>query len=160
MKHKTEARYPAPSAVVMAMFCDTEFHKRKLEKLGYDYEILAEEDDGETFQLKVQRIVPVEASGIVKKIMPATSTVVNDEHWNRSNNSGGVVVTTKGVPLDMACTVQMRDEGDGCVVEYDWDVKARIPLGAGALEKFVIGDMKKGEARELEAGISFLDDYR
>ncbi len=160
MKHTSQARYPAPADVVIKMFCDADFHKRKLEKLGIRYEILAEEKSGDQFRLKAERAVPVQASGIVKKIMPATTQVVNDERWNLSDKSGSVLVETKGVPLDMSCTAQMRDEGDECVIDYHWEIKARIPLGGGALEKFVVKDMAKGEAEELAVGISFLDEYR
>ncbi len=160
MKRTTQARYPASSDVVIKMFCDPGFHTRKMDKLGIKHEILEQNEQGDEFRIKVLRHVPIEASGIVKKIMPATTQVVNDERWSRSDKSGAVVVETKGVPLEMSCTAQMRDDGDGCLIEYDWTIKARIPLGGGALEKFVAGDMEKGEARELEVGISFLDEYR
>ena len=160
MKHTSLARYPAPADVVIKMFCDPAFHKAKMDKLGISYQILAEASDGDEFQLKAERKVPIQATGIVKKIMPATTQVVNDERWSLSDKSGSVVVETKGVPLDMRCTAQMRDEGDECVIEYSWEIKARIPLGGGALEKFVINDMQKSEAAERDAGVTFLDDYR
>ncbi|MDX1497808.1 MAG: DUF2505 domain-containing protein [Salinisphaeraceae bacterium] len=160
MKHSSQARYPASSDVVIKMFCDPEFHKRKMDKLGIRYEILEEDHNGDEFRLKVERHVPVKASGIVKKIMPATTQVVNDECWNQSDKSGTVVVETKGVPLDMRCSAQMRDEGDECVIDYNWEIKARIPIGGGALEKFVVGDMGKSEAEERDVGVELLDDYR
>lgn len=160
MKHTTQARYPASSDVVMKMFCDTAFHTRKMDMLGVRYEVLEDGSDGDEYRIKAVRHVPIEASGIVKKIMPETTTVVNDESWRMSDKTGAVVIETKGVPMDMSCSAHMRDEGDECIVQYDWDVKARIPLGGGALEKFVINDMKKGEAREREIGISCLDQYR
>lgn len=160
MKHSSQSRYPASSDVLIKMFSDTEYHKRKMEALGIDYEILADESDGDEYHLKAQRLVPINASGMVAKIMPPTSTVVNDERWKLSDKTGSVTVDTKGVPLDMSCTARMRDDGDGCVVEYDWTIKAKIPLGGGALEKFVVGDMQKREAEELQAAIALIDDYR
>ena len=160
MKHSTQARYPASADVVIKMFSDPDFHKRKMDQLGITYDILAEENDGDEFRIKAERHVPIQASGIVTKIMPATTQVVNDERWRLSDKSGLVVVETKGVPLDMSCTAQMRDDGDECVIDYDWEIKARIPIGGGALEKFVVNDMQKREAEERDVGISLLDDYR
>lgn len=160
MKHTTESRYPAPSDVIIKMFTDKDYHCRKMDALGIDYDVLEAASDGDEFHIKVERRVPVEASGIVKKIMPSTTTVVNDERWRLSDKSGSVHVDTKGVPLQMSCTAQMRDEGDECVIEYQWDIKAKIPLGGGALEKFVAGDMQKREAAEIQAAIDLLDDYR
>lgn len=160
MKHEMRAHYPASSDVVMKMFTDKDYHARKMQKLGIDFKLLEHEFDGENFRLKAQRLVPIQASGIAAKFMPATSTVVNDEKWSVKDKTGSVVVETKGVPLAMSCTAKMQDQDDGCVVVYDWDIKARIPLGGGALEKFVVGDMKVREAEEREAAISLLDDYR
>lgn len=160
MQFETQGRYPASSDVVLKMFTDKDFHVAKMNKLGIRHEILQCDSDGDEFIIKAERAVPVQASGIVKKIMPATTQVVNDERWRLSDKSGSVVVQTKGVPLDMSCTAQMHDEGDECVITYKWNIKAKIPLGGGALEKFVRNDMEGREAEELEAGISFLDDYR
>lgn len=160
MKHTSESRYPAPSEVVIKMFSDTDYHKKKMEALGIEYEILTDESDGDEYHLKAQRMVPINATGMVAKIMPATSTVVNDERWRLSDKTGSVSVETKGVPLDMSCTANIRDEGDGCVITYDWTIKARIPIGGGALEKFVVNDMQKREAEELQAAHALIDQYR
>jgi hypothetical protein len=54
----------------------------------------------------------------------------------------------------------MRDEGKGCVVVYAWEVKARVPLIGGALEKFVIADTERHARRETEIAITLLDSYR
>lgn len=160
MKHKTQDRYPASSDVVIKMFTDPDYHVRKLEKLGLEHEVLGSDSSGDNFQMKVKRYVPIEAAGIVKKILGSTTEVTNDEQWNTADKTGAVTVETKGVPLDMSCTASMSDDGDECIVEYDWNIKARIPLGGGALEKFVAGDMGKSQAKELEVAHSLLDDYR
>lgn len=160
MKHEMRAEYPASSDVVMKMFTDKNYHAKKLEKMGIEYKILEHDFDGDNFRLKAQRLVPIQASGIAAKFMPATSTVVNDEKWSLASKTGSVVVETKGVPLDMSCTAKMQDQGEGCVVIYSWDIKAKIPIGGGKLEKFVVSDMKDREAEERDAAISLLDDYR
>lgn len=160
MKRESQARYPASSEVVMKMFTDKDFHSRKMKILGMDYEILEHEFDGEQFRLKAQRGVPMNATGIAAKFMPAKTQVVNDERWTLADKSGTVFVQPQGVPLEMNCTAQMRDEGDECVITYKWNVKAKIPLGGGSLEKFVAADMEKREAEELEAAITLLDQYR
>lgn len=160
MKHKTQARYPAPADVVMRMFTDQTYHERKMRALGIEFEILDHEFDGDRMRLKSKRAVPVNAGGIAGKFMPAKTEVVNEEQWRVSDKSGTVVVETRGVPLDMSCTAQMRDENGECVIDYDWQIKANIPMGGGALEKFVVNDMDRREAEEHEAAIELLDDYR
>lgn len=160
MKRESRARYPASSDVVMKMFTDKDFHSRKMGILGMDFDILEHEFDGKDFRLKAQRGVPMQATGIAAKFMPAKTQVVNDERWSVADKTGTVEVKPQGVPLEMNCTAQMRDEGDECVITYSWNIRAKIPLGGGSLEKFVAADMEKREAEELEAAISLLDDYR
>jgi len=160
MKHEMHAHYPAPSDVVIKMFTDKDYHGRKMEKMGIEFKVLEHEFDGDNFRLKAQRSVPIQATGLAAKFMPSTTQVVNDEKWSVNNKTGSVVVETKGVPLKMSCTAKMQDEGDSCVVIYSWEIKAKIPMGGGALEKFVVADMKDREAEERDAAISLLDAYR
>lgn len=160
MEHKTQARYPASSDVVIAMFTDNGYHERKMQTLGINFEILEGNFDGDELHIKTKRHVPVEAKGIAAKFMPSTTVVVNDERWRQSDKSGQVVVELGGVPLAMSCTAQMRDEGEECVIAYTWNIKAKIPIGGGKLEKFVANDMGDREAKEHKVAIQMLDDYR
>src|SRR3546814_14273783 len=79
MKHEVKARYPASPDVVMKMFCDQDFHVRKLDALGLPYKVLAQKRDARQFSIRVERKVPVQVPGIGKK---AEATVVNEEIWN------------------------------------------------------------------------------
>lgn len=159
-KFKTSDRYPVSSDVVIKMFSDPEFYAAKMTELGFEHEILDSATNGDKFTISTKRFVPIEASGIVKKILGSTTEVTNEETWDSSDKSGVVTVLTKGVPLDMNCTARMSDDGDEAVVEYEWEIKARIPLGGGALEKFVMGDMQKGQKNELAASLTLVDKYK
>lgn len=160
MKREVHAEYPATADLVIKMFADGEYHRQKMEKLGIEFEILEQEFDGNELRIRSKRMVPVDASGVAAKFMPDTAEVINDERWRIADKSGEVVVETKGVPIDMRCTAKVRDNGDTCIIDYDWNIKANIPIGGGALEKFVAGDMDKREAEEKEAALALLESYR
>lgn len=160
MEHKTQARYPASSDVVIAMYTDNGFHERKMQALGIDFEILEGNFDGDQLHIKTRRNVPVDAKGLAAKFMPSTTVVVNDERWRQSDKSGAVSVSLQGVPLEMSATAQMTDDGDECVITYNWTITAKLPIGGGKLEKFVANDMGDREAKEHETAIEMLDDYR
>lgn len=160
MKHEMKARYPASSAVVMKMFADRDFHTRKLEATGYagKYQVLNCSGDGKSFSIRIERKVPVSMPGMGKNA--PESTVVNDETWNLASKTGRVVVELKGMPLEMSCLTSMKDEGKDCVVSYQWEVKSKIPLVGGTIEKMVVNDMEKKAEEETQAAIALLKDYR
>ncbi len=161
MKFDFKARYPAPASAVIKMFCDKDFHSRKLEALGLPkYQVLEHKFDGKEFRIRMERHVPMQVPGLIKKLIPAETRVINDERWDVAKRTGKVKVEPQGVPVEMTCTAAMADEGGGCVVTYRWEVTARVPLLGGTLEKFVVGDMEKKMAEETSVGVTLVNAYR
>lgn len=160
MKHEMKARYPASAAVVMKMFSDVAFQTQKLDALGYTgkYAVLDHSKDAKSFNIKIERKVPVSLPGMGKNA--PESTVTNDETWDIKSKTGKVVVQLKGMPLEMSCTAAMADEGKECVVTYQWEVKSKIPLVGGTIEKMVVSDMSKKAEEETQAAIALLKNYR
>lgn len=161
MKFDIKARYAAPSAVVLKMFMDKEFHARKLGVLGIAKSRVLEHDaQGDDFRIRIERKVPLNAPGIVKKFVPAEATVVSEERWNAAKKTGSVKVEPAGVPVDIRCKARFADDAQGCVITYAFEVDARVPLVGGALEKFIASDMESKFADEARAAASLLDPYR
>ncbi|HZR37089.1 MAG TPA: DUF2505 domain-containing protein [Nevskia sp.] len=161
MKHKSQARYPAPAEVVLRMFTDKAFHTGKLDAMGLkNYQVLDHVFDGQDFRIRIQRKVPMQAPAVVKKFVGAESTVVNEERWNLKSRTGRVLVEPVGMPIEMSCQTSLRDQGDGCVVDFEWTINARVPLVGGALEKFVVGDLEKRAGEETALAVRMLERYR
>ena len=109
MRHKTQARYPASSDVVIKAFTDKAFHLKKLEALKLPkFQVLSAAGDGKSFRIRVERHVPVDAPGIVRKFIPAQTRVINEEHWTLASKSGTVKAEPQGVPVEISCTAAMR----------------------------------------------------
>lgn len=158
MKHEMQARYPASSDVVIRMMTDRDFHTRRLEKLGTSkYRVLDHAFDGREFRIRIERHVPVQMPGLKGG---AETVVVNEERWNIATRSGSVIVEAGGMPVQMSCTTRMADDGEGCVLSFDWDINASIPLVGKTLEKFIVADMEKRAEGETQAGVALLDAYR
>ena len=161
MKFDIKARYPASSAVVLKMFMDKDFHAKKLGVLGITKSRVLEHDaKGDDFRIKVERKVPLDAPGIVKKFVPAEATVVSEEKWNRATKTGNVKIEPQGVPVDIKCAARFADDAKGCTITYAFDINAKVPLVGGALEKFIAGDMEAKFAEEAKAAATLLDPYR
>jgi len=147
--------------VVLKMFTDKEFHAKKLGVLGITKSRVIEHDDkGDDFRIKVERKVPLNAPGMIKKFIPAETTVVSEERWNRAKKTGAVKVEPVGVPVEIKAGVRFADDAQGCTITYAFDVTARVPLVGGALEKFIASDMESKFAEEAKAAITLLGPYK
>lgn len=156
MKHQMKAVYPASAERVLKMFSDASFHTRKLEAMGLSkYRVLDSGDDGSSFRIRIERKIPIQLMGK----STGDSTVAHEERWNRKTLSGVVTVETRGIPLAMSCTAQVRDQGKSCVIDYQWTVDSSLPLVGGKLEKMAVSDMDKRFEEERLAAVALLDAY-
>ncbi|HUR40830.1 MAG TPA: DUF2505 domain-containing protein [Verrucomicrobiae bacterium] len=162
MKIDIKAKYPAPSATVLKMFMDKDFHTKKLKALGIDKSrVLDHAAAGDDFRIKIERKVPLAPpGGAVSKFLPAEATVVSEERWNKASKTGKVKIEPAGVPVEISCTAKFADDAGGCTITYAFDINAKIPLVGGTLEKFIASDMQAKFADEAKAAATLLDPYR
>jgi hypothetical protein len=160
MKHEIRSRYPVSSEVVMRMFADPGFHTAKLQGLGLkSYKVLDHQAKGDEFRIKIERKVPLDAPALVRKVVPAETSATSEERWNLKTRKGTVSIDP-GIPVDMSCEVSMADVGAECVVTYVWDVRARIPLIGGPLERFICSDLESKMVEETRVTASLIPQYR
>lgn len=160
MKFETKAKYPVSSDVIIKMFADPGFHTDKLKAMGIaKHRILEQKAEGGEFRIKIERKVPLDAPGMLKKFFAAETTVVSEERWNLAAKTGKVKVEPSGVPIEISCTAKMTDAGGQGTVNYTWEVRAKVPLIGGTLEKFVAGDMEKKLVDETKAAATLAGKY-
>jgi len=161
MKYAIKAHYAAPSQVLMKMFADKSYHSRKLEGLGIPkHEILECSKQGNAFRIKIQFALPIQAPGMVKKMVSADTKVTQEEEWDTARGSGRISVSTHGMPVEMTCQATASDDARGCLLTNDWTIVARIPLIGGSLEKFICTDLQGRAEKEQRVINSLLDQYR
>jgi hypothetical protein len=159
MKHEIKSRYPASAEVVMRMFANPEFHTAKLQGLGLNkYQVLEQESKGDDFRIRIERKVPLDAPALVRKVVPAETTAISDERWNLRTRKGKVSISP-GIPVDMNCEAAITDVGNECVVTYVWEVRARVPLIGGALEKFICSDLQSKMVDETRVAATLISRF-
>jgi hypothetical protein len=159
--HTATARYPAAAATVLKMMTDRKFHERKLAAQDLtSYRILEHDFDGQDFRIRIERKVPVQAPGMIKKAAGSETTVVSEETWNVATGSGRIVVTTQGMPVEMSCEVSLADDGGDSIYSQQWTVSARIPVVGGTIERFIVSDIGNRAAEETRIATEILLDYR
>lgn len=162
MKHEIKARYPAPSSVVIKMMTDKKFYTDRLEAMGHNkYEVLSHKSDGKQFALKIRRKLPMNVPAAVKKFVSPETTIVHEDVWDVAKKTGKVSIELQGVPVEMSCTTSLADKGASeCELTYVFDIKAKIPLVGGIIEKAVAAENDKEIPAQTKVGIELLKNYR
>lgn len=162
MKHEIKARYPAPSSVVLKMMTDKKFYTDRLESMGHtQYEVLGHKSDAKQFTLKIRRKLPMQVPAAVKKFVSPETTIVHEDAWDLAKKTGRITIDLQGVPVEMSCTTALTDKGASeCEMTYVFDIKAKIPLVGGLIEKAVAAENDKEIPLQTKAGIALLKNYR
>lgn len=159
MKQRMQMRYPASAATVLRMMTQVDFHTAKLQRLGISgYQLLDQQRDAERFSVRIRRRVPIEVPvpALLQKLVPAQLLVVHEDRWTLADARGEVIFEFQGLPLQLACCTALQDADGGCVLSYDWEVQAKVPMVGGAVEMLLLADLEKKLAAETRVGIELL----
>jgi hypothetical protein len=161
MKQEIKQRYPAPASVVIKMLTDRKFYTDRLELLGHTkYEVLDHKADGKVFSLKIRRKLPMQVPAAVKKFVSPETTIVHEDRWDVASKTGRISIDLQGVPIEMSCTTALTDSGKDCLLTYSFDIKAKVPLIGGVIEKAVAAENEKEIPLQTKAGTELLKNYR
>lgn len=154
MKIKALHQYSTDVDGVFALFHDVDFMQEKYQGLGARNVTILECTGSEgNYNVKVQREVPAEVPGLLKKFLNPWNTLVQTEQWQ--GKSGGpyickISIDISGVPVSIAGTMELRSTDAGCVNEVQLEVKCGIPLVGGKLADFVGSDAEKSMQAEYQ----------
>ncbi len=136
---------------VLEAFCNPAFFEQHQALMGsQDFELLSHDDDGTRCTTKFRYEADSDVPAFAKKILGETATVVHTETWDRSSGKGEIDIDVATMPGSMRCSASLHDEGDGCRKDFDWEIKVKVPLLGGKIEKVVGEDIqgKKGPDRD------------
>lgn len=161
MKQELQERYPAPASVVIKMMTDRKFFTDRLEKLGHkQYEVLDCKTDPNAFSIKIRRPLPMQVPAAIKKFVPGNPTIVHVDAWSAKTLTGKVEVELPGMPVEISCTTSLKDQGKDCVLTYVFDIRSKVPLLGGMIEKQVAAENQKEIPLQTKAGIELLKNYQ
>ena len=158
MKLNYSLQFNKDKDTVLSAFCDPDFFEQHQKLMGHrDFELLSHDDDGDRCVIKFRYQVESDVPAFAKKILGDTSEVVQTETWVRSSGQGQVSVDVATLPGTMECTAQVNDNGGGCTKVFDWEVKVKIPLVGGKIEKVVVDDIQSKSGPDAVAVNKILD---
>ena len=135
-----EIHYAAGPDVVFAMLTDKAFQDRKLGQTGalsWDVEIRT--DNGGAVISSRRELPTDQVPEAFRALVGAKIVISQTETWGPAGpggaRTGTLVVEMSGAPIRMNATLSLSASGAGTVEHVDGELKARVPLIGGKIER-------------------------
>lgn len=140
MRVTAEIHYAAEPGDVFAMLTDETFQNRKLGQTGalsWEVEIRAE---GDSSIVSSRRVLPTDQiPDAFRALVGSQINISQTETWGPAGSDGArtgtLVVELGGAPIRMNATLSLSASGAGTVELVDGELKARVPLIGGKIER-------------------------
>lgn len=155
-----EISYDAPLSDVFAMLSDPEFRQVSATAMGVISADVMITPSGEGISVKIDQVQPTEGvPGFAKKFAGETTRAVQTEEWV-SPAGGTITIETPGKPTSIKGTLSLSEAAGRTTETLEVEVKVKVPLIGGKLEKLMAELVTKGMDKEQVAGAAWLGGQR
>ena len=160
MKLRHEISYDAPLSDVYAMLGDPDFRQASAAAMGVISADVTITPKGEGISVLVDQVQPTEGvPGFAKKFAGETTRAVQTEEWG-SPAGGSITIETPGKPTSIRGMLALSESGGRTTETLDVEVKVKVPLIGGKLEKLMADLVTAGMDKEQVAGAAWLRGER
>lgn len=153
---KHELTYDAPAADVYAMLTTAAFREEVCARMRVISGHAVVEDVDEGTRVTIEQVQP--AAGLpsfATKIVGDRITIIQREDWT-SPTHADVHVSIPGKPGEMIGTATLTESGGTTTEVVELEIRVRIPLVAGKIEKLVADMLTKALNTENATGRDYL----
>jgi uncharacterized protein YndB with AHSA1/START domain len=160
MKFRHELVYDAPPAAVFEMLADPAFREAACAAQDVISADVTIERTGGGFSLVVDQLQKTtDLPGFARTFAGDSTRAVQREVW-ADTTGGTLVIDTPGKPTEIKGTITLRPEGSGTREIVELEVKAKIPLIGGKIEKLLAEKVAAGMDLEHGVGVDYLAGNR
>lgn len=161
MRITTSYEYPAGPEKVFAMMADPAFQAAKCEATHALSHTESVTPKGDQTEIVTSRVLPTDGfPDFAKSMIGPKIKVIETIVWSRASGDGsrtGTIAIGMGdAPIAMNGTMRLSPVAVGSRVDVDGDLKARIPLLGGKIEKVAEGPIRAAIDKEREVGEKWL----
>lgn len=157
-----DMHYPTDPASVFAMLTNQAFQERKVGEVSKgDWDVRVQHD-GDTAVVVSHRILPPEViPDAFRGMLSSTITVTQTEKWHPAtadgSRSGSIDVELSGVPVRLSGVLTLTPSADGgCTERVEGELKAKIPLVGGKVERAAEPAVRAAIDAEGRIGLQWL----
>ncbi|GAA1789008.1 DUF2505 domain-containing protein [Nocardioides hankookensis] len=159
MKFRHELTYDASPAEVFAMLADPAFREAGCAAADVVSADVTVERVGDGFTLTVERVDRTDGlPSFARKFAGDTTRSIQREEWADAT-SGTLVIEAPGKPSEVQGTITLEPDGAATREIIELDLKIKVPLIGGKLEKLLAEQVTAGIEAEQQAGIAYLKEH-
>lgn len=160
MKFRHELTYDAPPADVFAMLADPAFREAACAAQDVISAEVHLERDGDGFTLSIdQEQRTDDLPGFARTFAGDSTRAIQREEW--ADPSGGTLrIDAPGKPSEVKGTIALTADGSGTREVVELELKIKVPLIGGKLEKLLAERITAGMDAEHEVGVAWLAGER
>jgi uncharacterized protein DUF2505 len=162
MKFRHELSYDAPPDEVYAMLASPAFRRQAcaaMEVISADVQLEPDPDGGEGFSLVIDQLQNTKDLPAFARTFAGESTqAIQREVW-LSKESGSLSIESPGKPASATGTIRLEPAGAGTTEVVELEIKVRVPLIGGKLEKLMADKVSSGMDVEHTVGTTWLEEH-
>jgi hypothetical protein len=158
-----EIRYPATVSTVFEMLTDEVFQDRKLSQTGaLTWEVQVQLEDGGASIVSRRALPTDQVPDAFKAMVGPQITIIQTETWGPAgadgSRTGTLDIEVGGAPVRMTASLNLTgtDGGAGSLELVDGELKARVPLIGGRIERAVEPAVRAAIDAEQRIGRAWL----
>jgi carbon monoxide dehydrogenase subunit G len=160
MKFRHELTYDAPPAEVFEMLADPAFREAACTAQDVISAEVHVERTGNGFNLTIDQQQKTDDLPSFARAFAGDSTrAIQREEWEDSTGAT-VRIEAPGKPSEVTGTITLRPEGSGTREIVELDLKIKVPLVGGKLEKLLAERITAGLDAEHGVGVTWLAGVR
>jgi len=156
MKFRHELTYDAAPAEVFEMLADPQFREASCAAQDVISAEVTLEREGDGFSLTLDQEQRTDDLPSFARTFAGHSTrAIQREEWD--DTTGGTLrIDTPGKPSSMAGTITLQPDGSGTREVVELEIKVKVPLIGGKLEKLMAEKVAAGMDAEHGVGVAWL----
>jgi hypothetical protein len=159
MKFRHELRYPAAPEQVFEMLADPAFRQAVAEAMDVISADVQLDRDGEGFTLVIDQLQKTDDLPAFARTFAGDSTqAIQRETWT-SASGGDLRIEAPGKPTSIGGTIRLEPDGAGTTEVVELEIKVKVPLIGGRLEKLMAEKVQAGMDLEHQVGQTWLKEH-
>ncbi len=160
MKFRHELRYDAAPEQVFEMLADPAFRQAVAEAMDVISADVQLDRDGDGFTLVLDQLQRTDdLPGFARTFAGDSTQAIQRESWT-SSDGGSLEIEAPGKTTRMSGTIRLEPSGTGTTEVVELEIKVKVPLIGGKLEKLMAEKVQTGMDLEHEVGTRYLNGDR